>query len=60
MEQEQKELLLRNRRKCRASAKEKESMSLKSEPIGAIPTETMRVAKAAFPKGNLYLKMRDE
>ena len=26
----------------------------------AIPAETIRVAKAAFPKGNVYLKMRDE
>ncbi len=26
----------------------------------AIPEETVRIAKAAFPKGNLYLKMRDE
>jgi len=25
-----------------------------------IPEETVRVAKAAFPKGNIYLKMRDE
>ena len=24
------------------------------------PEETARVARAAFPKGNLYLKMRDE
>ena len=25
-----------------------------------IPAETVRVAKAAFPKGNVYIKMRDE
>lgn len=25
-----------------------------------IPEETVRIAKAAFPKGNVYLKMRDE
>jgi len=25
-----------------------------------IPEETVRVAKAAFPKGNVYIKMRDE
>ena len=25
-----------------------------------IPEETVRVAKAAFPKGNVYLQMRDE
>ncbi len=35
-------------------------MSLRSEPIPNVPEETARVAHAAFPKGNLYLKMRDE
>lgn len=35
-------------------------MSLRSEPIPDVPEETFRVARAAFPKGNLYLKMRDE
>lgn len=35
-------------------------MSLRSEPIPCVPEETERVARAAFPKGNLYLKMRDE
>jgi transposase len=35
-------------------------MSLRSEPIPDVPEETARVADAAFPKGNLYLKMRDE
>jgi Transposase and inactivated derivatives len=35
-------------------------MSLRSEPIPDVPEETVRVARAAFPKGNLYLKMRDE
>jgi transposase len=35
-------------------------MSLKAKAIPKIPEETMRVARAAFPKGNLYLKMRDE
>ncbi len=35
-------------------------MSLKPEPIGMIPEETARVARAAFPKGNTYKKMRDE
>lgn len=35
-------------------------MSLKIEAIPAVPNETARVARAAFPKGNLYLKMRDE
>ncbi len=35
-------------------------MSLHPQQLGAIPPETVRVAKAAFPKGNIYLKMRDE
>lgn len=35
-------------------------MSLHAEPIGEIPEETIRVAKAAFPHGTLYMKMRDE
>jgi transposase len=33
---------------------------LKPSELTAIPPETIRVAKAAFPKGNLYLKIRDE
>ena len=35
-------------------------MSLKPAPERAVPEETHRVAKAAFPKGNVYLWMRDE
>ncbi len=35
-------------------------MSLKAGTILEAPKETARVARAAFPKGNLYLKMRDE
>ncbi len=35
-------------------------MTLKPEDLGQIPDETIRVAKAAFPKGNPYLKLRDE
>ncbi len=34
-------------------------MSLKPEPIPPIPEETIRVAKAAFPKGNIYMRIRD-
>jgi len=36
-----------------------ESMSLHAEPAGPVPEETARVARAAFPKGNVYLQMRD-
>jgi transposase len=35
-------------------------MTLHAFDHRAIPVETARVAKAAFPKGNPYLKMRDE
>jgi transposase len=35
-------------------------MSLRPEPIGAIPVETARVARAAFPKGNVVTRLRDE
>jgi transposase len=35
-------------------------MSLKPLPIQPVPEHTARVAHAAFPKGNLYLRMRDE
>ena len=35
-------------------------MSLHPTPIGEIPTETARVAKAAFPKGTLATRLRDE
>jgi len=35
-------------------------MSLKPEPIGPVPQETARVAKAAFPKGSTFINMRDE
>ena len=34
-------------------------MSLHPEPIPPVPEETARVAYAAFPKGNIYLKIRD-
>lgn len=35
-------------------------MSLKAGPIQPVPEETMQVARAAFPKGNLYLTLRDK
>ncbi len=35
-------------------------MTLHPQPLTPIPAETARVARAAFPKGNLYLRMRDE
>jgi transposase len=34
-------------------------MSLKAPLFSVIPEDTERVAKAAFPKGNRYLQLRD-
>ena len=35
-------------------------MSLKPIPIGPVPQETARLAKAVFPEGSTFMKMRDE
>ncbi len=35
-------------------------MSLRPEPIGEVPAETARVSRAAFPKGTLVTRLRDE
>ncbi len=35
-------------------------MSLGPCEVGSIPEETRRIAQAAFPKGNPYMRMRDE
>src|SRR6266704_2792585 len=34
-------------------------MSLKPQAICPVPQETVRVARAAYPKGNLYIQMRE-
>ncbi len=34
-------------------------MSLKPQPIPEIPAETVRVVRAVFPKGNMYIHLRD-
>jgi transposase len=34
-------------------------MCLKPEPIDMVPEETARIARAAYPKGNIYLQLRD-
>jgi transposase len=36
------------------------AMSLQPQAIPATPEETIRVARAAFAKGNRYMRMRDE
>lgn len=35
-------------------------MTFQSRTNLSIPAETIRVARAAFPKGNPYMKLRDE
>ena len=35
-------------------------MSLHPQPIPPVPEDTSKVAQAAFAKGNLYLRLRDE
>ena len=35
-------------------------MCLHPELVPAVPEGTARVAKAAFPKGNRYMRLRDE
>lgn len=44
----------------RVKQEEVKPMSLHTDPIGPVPEETARVARAAFRKGNLYLRIRDE
>jgi transposase len=34
-------------------------MSLKPQAMCPVPPETVRVARAAYPKGNIYLRLRD-
>ena len=34
-------------------------MSLRASPDSAIPKDTLRVAHAAFPKGNVFMRMRN-
>jgi transposase len=35
-------------------------MSLQPTQFGPVPQETARVAHAAFPAGNMYLRLRDQ
>jgi transposase len=34
-------------------------MSLQPQELPPVPDETRRIARAAFPKGNVYIRMRD-
>ena len=35
-------------------------MSLRPDPIGPVPADTARAVRAAFRKGNLYVRLREE
>lgn len=35
-------------------------MSLQPQALPSVPEETARVARAAFPRGNMYMQLRDE
>src|SRR6185503_14480704 len=35
-------------------------MSLRPQVCPAVPEETVRIARAAFPKGSRYMRLRDE
>src|SRR4030081_1175621 len=35
-------------------------MSLRFEPIGPVPEETAWVARGAFPRGTIWMRLRDE
>ena len=52
--------LLRTRLQCKSTGEEKKVMSLKPDPIGPVPQETARLAKAVFPEGSTFIKMRDD
>jgi len=34
-------------------------MSLQPQPVCPVPEETARIARAAFPRGNVYMRVRD-
>lgn len=39
---------------------EEAAMSLRCEPLVLVPEETAKVARAAFPSGNLYMRLSDQ
>jgi transposase len=43
-----------------ARSSRREPLSLKPQKLGPIPEETARVAHAIYPKGNVFMQMRDE
>src|SRR5260370_2790950 len=47
-------------KKCEIHTARRELMSLQPQAIPPIPEETIRVARAILPKGNIFTQMRDE
>src|SRR3712207_5887768 len=47
-------------REWTCSCKMEAPMSLHPQVVYLVPKETARVARAAFPKGNVYMRMYDE
>src|SRR5215510_10023304 len=45
---------------CRSTFRRMPVMSLHPQPIAPVPEQIVRVAAAAFPKGNPYLTLRDQ
>ena len=35
-------------------------MSMRPQEISPVPEETARIARAAYPRGNVYMQLRDE
>jgi transposase len=35
-------------------------VSLRPQTVPSVPEETARIARSAFPKGNLYMRIPDE
>jgi hypothetical protein len=47
------------KKESKQTEKGRRKMPLHQQNEFSIPEETTRVARAAYPKGNIYLKMRD-
>ena len=45
---------------CELTSARRCLISLHPEPIGEVTAETLRVARAAFPKGTVVTRLRDE
>jgi hypothetical protein len=48
-----------DRENCFHRLEKEKKMCLRPETIDLVPEETTRIARAAYPKGNIYLQLRD-